>query len=157
MHIEEQNNSFEEFEKPEVTTKDRRKLLPWWIKFFCWVFIPLGVISIATIPGGLLGFPTKLSIYGLSTTNSISLMGIGIIAIMIFKAFVSYLLFFGKDRAIELGKIDALIGILICIITTVSQFIDNSPNFQIRAEIVFLILYFIKLNKIEYQWDNTEE
>ncbi|HKX87187.1 MAG TPA: hypothetical protein VJL37_10980 [Flavobacterium sp.] len=157
MHIEDQNNSFEEFEKPEITTKDRRKLLPWWIRFFCWVFMPLGVIAIATIPIGLFGFPTDLSIYGLSTTNSISLIGLGIIAVMTFKAYVAYLLFFGKDRAIELGKIDALIGILISIVTTVSQFIDNSPNFYIRIEIVFLILYFIKLNKIEYQWDNIEE
>ncbi|MES2812480.1 MAG: hypothetical protein V4670_08435 [Bacteroidota bacterium] len=155
MDSNENNSVFEEFEKLE-TAINRRKLLPWWIRFFCWAFMILGVIAIATIPFGLFGLPTDLSIYGLSTTNSISLLGFAIITIMVFKAIVAYMLFFKKDGAIGLGKIDALIGILICIITTVLQFFDDSPNFMFRIEIIFLIFYFIKLNKIEYEWDNLE-
>lgn len=156
MNNNENDSVFEEFEKKETTKTNRRKLLPWWMRFFCWLFMILGAIALITIPFGLFGLPTDLSIYGLNTTNSISLLGFGIIAVMTFKAIVAYMLFFKKDGAIGLGKIDALIGILICIITTVSQLIDNSPNFSIRIEIVLLIFYFIKLNKIEYEWDNLE-
>lgn len=37
-----EDSKFKEFEH----TERRRKLLPWWIKVFCWIFMLFGVLSV---------------------------------------------------------------------------------------------------------------
>ena len=35
-------------------------------------------------------------------------------------------------------------------------FTSESSHFDLRLEILLLIPYYLKLNKIEYEWDNLE-
>lgn len=147
-------NQFDEFDKPLII---RRKLLPWWIKTFCWIFMILGVCGAGTIIGSAFTENVNLSMYGFTSNTAYSGTGIFIIAIIIFKAFTAYSLWFEKDNAITIAKIDAILGIVICIAAMFAiPFISENSNFDIRLELALLIPYYLKLNKIEYEWDNQE-
>lgn len=152
---QELENKFDEFDKPEII---RRKLSPWWIKVFCWLFMIMGICGLASIPFSFFTSNVNLSLYGFSSNTALSGVGIFIIAVIVFKSYAAYLLWFEKDNAISIGKIDAIIGIVIC---GVSMFVlpflnDADGHFQIRLEFILLIPYYLKLNKIEYEWDNLE-
>lgn len=147
-------NQFDEFDKPLII---RRKLLPWWIKTFCWIFMILGVCGAGTIIGSAFTENVNLSMYGFTSNTAYSGTGIFIIAIIIFKGFTAYSLWFEKDKAIAIAKIDAILGIVICITAMFAiPFISENSNFDIRLELALLIPYYLKLNKIEYEWDNQE-
>lgn len=149
---QELQNQFEEFEKSPVI---RRKLLPWWIKTFCWIFMILGACGLASLIGNAFTDNVSLSLYGFSSNTAYSGIGIFIIAIMALKGFAAYSLWFEKPNAIIIAKIDAIVGIVICI---ASMFINPSDNgfISFRLEILLLIPYYLKINKIEYEWDNLE-
>ncbi|WP_343697625.1 hypothetical protein [Flavobacterium sp.] len=153
---EELQSQFEEFEKPAVI---RRKLLPWWIKTFCWIFMVMGVCCAGTLIASAFMTNVSLSLYGFSSNTAYSPIGIFIVAIMALKAYAAFSLWFEKDNAILIAKIDAIIGIVIC---AASMFVipftssNGSGNISFRLEIAFLILYYIRINKIEYAWDNLE-
>lgn len=148
-------SKFDEFDKPEII---RRKLLPWWIKTFCWIFMILGVCGLATLPFSYFTPNANLSIYGFSSNTALSGIGLFIIAIITFKAYAAYLLWFEKENAISIGKIDAIIGIVICGASMfVLPFVNNeNGHFSLRLELILLIPFYLKLNKIEYEWDNLE-
>lgn len=147
-------SNFNEFDKPLII---RRKLLPWWIKTFCWIVMIMGVCGIASLIGNLFVENIDLSIYGFSSNTAYSGIGIFVISIMIFKGFAAYLLWFEKENAILIGKIDAILGIVICIVSMFAiPFISENSHFNFRLEILLLIPYYLKLNKIEYEWDNLE-
>lgn len=150
----ESENSFEEFEKPLII---RRKLLPWWIKTFCWIFMIMGVCAIGTLIASPFIPSFQLSIYGFETSTPLSGIGLFIIAILIFKGFAAYSLWFEKQNAMTIGKIDAIAGIIICAASMfIIPFISETSHFNFRLEILLLIPYYLKLNKIEYEWDNLE-
>lgn len=144
------NSQFDQFEKKEV---NRRALLPSWIKVFCWLFMIFGVLSLGTLIFGFFGLPTNLSLYGFESKEPLSLMGLFIIAMMSFKAFTAYSLLFEKDNAILLGKIDAIAGIIICMISMVAIpiFVENA-EVSIRLELLLLIPYYYKLENIKNAW-----
>lgn len=147
-------NQFNEFDKPLII---RRKLLPWWIKIFCWIFMIMGVCSIGALIGSAFTENINLSFYGFSSNTAYSGIGFFIVAIIIFKGFTAYSLWFEKDNAITIAKIDAILGIVICIAAMFAiPFISENSNFDIRLELALLIPYYLKLNKIEYEWDNQE-
>nr|WP_315239329.1 hypothetical protein [uncultured Flavobacterium sp.] len=150
----ESESHFEEFEKPLII---RRKLLPWWIKTFCWIFMVMGVCAIGVLIASPFITTFQLSIYGFETNTPLSGIGLFIIAILIFKGFAAYSLWFEKDNAMSITKIDAILGVVICIISMfIIPFISESSHFSIRLELALLIPYYLKLNKIEYEWDNLE-
>ena len=75
----------------------------------------MGVVSIGCLIFGALGNKADLSFYGFETNEPLTLIGILIISIMTLKVFSAYTLWFEKDYAIKLGKIDAIFGIVICL------------------------------------------
>lgn len=153
MNTELESN-FDEFEKPTII---RRKLLPWWIKTFCWIFMVLGFCAVASLIGNLFTSNVELSLYGFSSNYAYSGTGLFIIAIAGFKGFAAYSLWFEKPNAISIGKIDAIFGVVICIASMfILPFTSGDGHIQIRLELLLLIPYYIKLNKIEYEWDNLE-
>ena len=76
---QELESKFDEFDKPAII---RRKLLPWWIKTFCWIFMLLGVCGLASLIGNAFTDNVSLSLYGFSSNTAYSGVGIFIIAIM---------------------------------------------------------------------------
>ena len=65
----ESESHFEEFEKPLII---RRKLLPWWIKTFCWIFMVMGVCVIGALIASPFTTSFQLSIYGFETNTPFS-------------------------------------------------------------------------------------
>ncbi|WP_426485656.1 hypothetical protein [Flavobacterium sp. 2] len=152
---EELQSKFDEFDKPEII---RRNLLPWWIKTFSWIFMILAVCGLGTLIGSAFSTNVQLSLYGFETNTAYSAVGIFIILVMALKGFAGYSLWFEKANAISIAKIDAIIGVVICIISMfVLPFTSGDGHIQLRLELLLLIPYFIKINKIEYEWDNLEK
>ncbi|WP_278022098.1 hypothetical protein [Flavobacterium ginsengisoli] len=85
---QELKGQFDEFEKPEII---RRKLLPWWIKIFCWIFMLMSVGAIASLITNLFVPNVNLSLYGFSTNTAYSGIGLFIIAVMLLKGFARLL------------------------------------------------------------------
>lgn len=133
----------------------RRKLLPWWIKTFCWLFMLYGALILVCLILGIIGMQPNMAIYGFETTFPFSPSGLIIECVGILKGFTAYALWFEKDYAIKLGKVDALIGIALTL-TTMLLIPIFSPgiNFQFRLELLLLIPYLLRLNKIEKAWNS---
>jgi hypothetical protein len=147
-------SQFDEFDKPPVI---RRKLLPWWIKTFCWIFMILSACAASSLIINLFVPNVNLSFYGFSSDTAYSGTGLFIIAIMLLKGFAAYSLWFEKSNAIMIAKIDAVCGIAICIASLfILPFSAGKDHFSFRLEILLLIPYYMRVNKIEYEWDNLE-
>jgi len=146
-------NSFKEFENVE---KRRRKLLPWWIKLFCWIFMLFGPLSLVCLILGFTNIKPALAFYGFETYEPFSLYGFIVISVGLLKGVTAFTLWFEKEFAIKIGKIDAIIGIVLCLISMlILPFFQDGFNVVIRLELVVLIPYLIKLNKIQKEWEST--
>jgi hypothetical protein len=147
-------SQFDAFEKIVIA---RRSLLPWWMRFGCWVFMAMGIVDAGCLIAGAFGFRVFLSIYGIETSEALSIKGIVVSALLLFKAVTAYLLWFEKNRAVDFAKWDAISGIVIC---TANMFLSPffyRHHFSIGLEIALLVPYFMQMNKIEYQWINREK
>ena len=145
------DNSFEEFE----INKRRRELLPWWIKVFCWIFMLFGIMAFVCLILGFTNIKPALAFYGFESNEPFSLNGMLVISVGILKGITAFSLWFEKDYAIKLGKIDAIIGIIICGISMlILPFLNDGFNIQIRLELALLIPFLLKLNKIENEWES---
>lgn len=137
----------------EIIKINRRQLLPWWMKFFCWLFMIFGVAAIGCLLLGLFGIPENLSLYGFESNQQFSLTGIIILVVAIFKGITAFSLWFEKDYAIILGTIDAITGIILCVVfMTVLPLAIANFHATIRLELILLIPYIIKLKKIQPEW-----
>ena len=149
--LEDSLNEVQEF-------KRRRKLLPWWIKIFCWLFMFFGLISVVCLFLGFTNFKPSLAIYGLESNEPFSIMGISIIMIGILKGITAFGLWFEKDFGVKLGKIDGSVGILTCLLSmVVLPLIFEGYTVTIRLELILLIPFLMKLHKIESSWDKRTE
>ncbi len=144
-------NSFEEFENKK---KRRRKLLPWWIKIFCWIFMLFGFASFVCLILGFTNIKPDLSFYGFEANEPFSLIGLMIISVGLFKGFTAFSIWFEQDFAIKIGKIDAIVGIVLCVISMlVLPYFQEGFNLNLRLELALLIPFLIKLNKIQKKWE----
>jgi len=144
-------------EEVDSKYKRRRQLLPWWIKVFVWIFLVFGAILPVGIVAAVLGYNFQIALYGLETNEPLSLIGILLIILFLLKSIVAFGLWTEKKWAVNLGIIDAISGIVICIfIMLIYPFIDNTPGFSVnvRLELILIIPYLIKLNKINTDWQS---
>lgn len=134
---------------------ERKKLLPWWIKVFSWIFLVFGVIVPVALIAVLLGYGIDLSIYGPTTTEPISLLGILIIVIFALKGMVSFGFLQQKDWAVKLGIVDAILGTAICVMLMSYSLFISEIRFSIRLELILLTPYFMRLLKIKSVWESA--
>jgi len=142
-------------EQNSTKNKRRRDLIPLWIKIFVWFFMFAGIIVPIVFIRGALGFSASLSIYGLETSFPLSIIGIIISSIFLFKGVIAFGLWLEKDWAPNLSLIDAILGIIICLLVMLNlDFITslNGPSGFLRLELAFLIPYLIKIQKIKANW-----
>lgn len=132
----------------------RRTLLPWWMKFFCWFFMFLGAVVICCIIARSFGVYSLMDLYGLQTNDPFSLVGLILSTTALFKAFTAWALWFEKDDAIKLGIVDAAIGIVLTltVMLVLPYTIHGFPT-NYRGEIILLIPYLIRLDKIKKPWE----
>jgi len=134
----------------------RRDLLPMWIKVFCWIFMLFGVLAIVSLILGFMGSKADLAFYGFSTNEPLSLSGLLIISIGILKGYTAFSLWFEKDNAIEIGRIDAIFGIALCVISMiVMPILNEGISVTFRLELALLIPFLIKLDKIKEDWNSA--
>lgn len=138
----------------QAAMRRRRSLLPVWMKLFIWLFMTVGILSVPIFVVGCLGSHFLVALYGLETDEPSSFAGFFLTALFAFKGLVSFFLWFEKRPAITLGIIDACIGILICIgvMFGFGFFLPYRVSASFRLEIVFLIVYLIKLINIREKW-----
>ena len=132
----------------------RRALLPVWMKIFIWLFIVAGCICVPLFILGLVGMNFQVALYGLESNDSTSFVGMLVLLLFIFKGLVSFGLWFEAKWAVGLGIIDAGVGLLICFVTTFRPdlFPGNQAARFFRLEIIFLVVYLIKLFRIREKW-----
>ncbi len=134
----------------------RRDLLPTWIKIFVWIFLIFGAAIPIILILGAIGMNFSISLYGLQTMNPFSLVGLFLTLLFILKGIVAYGLLTEKEWAVKFAIIDAVIGILVCIlVTAILPFLgnNNGMNISFRLELIPLILYLIQMKKIKSEWE----
>jgi len=138
----------------QLSFQRRKKLLPWWVKVFCWLFLIAGAFATLGLIFGAFGTDFELSVYGLETNKPLSLIGVIIISIFIFKAVAAYGLLYEKNWAVTVAIIDAIIGIVICVLIMFYPLVtqNESLNFTFRLELVALVPYLVLLFKIRRKW-----
>ena len=141
----------------QLKNKRRKELLPWWIKVFIWIFLILGAIAPLALILGIVGFNFEISLYGLEANEPISIIGISLILIYIFKGVTAYSLLKEKNWAVTLGIMDAIIGIALCSLATIYPLINSASgtNFSFRLELLLLIPYLLKMIKIKPEWEKS--
>jgi hypothetical protein len=148
------NEVLDEINKPFNRRKD---LLPTWIKVFSWIFMIMGLFVPLSLLLGILGMNFQIELYGMKTNSPISTIGIILTLLFFLKGITAFGLLTEKSWAIKVGLFDAILGILVCIfIMLVYPFIDDIPSFSFnfRLELLLLIPYLLKLNKIKNDWEN---
>ena len=80
----------------------RRDLLPLWIKIFIWIFLIFGTILPVILILGIIGINFNLSLYGLETTQPLSLIGLLITILFALKGIVAFGLWMEKEWAIKM-------------------------------------------------------
>lgn len=142
------------------TIKRRRELIPIWMKPFILLFLIFGILGIYGIGKNIMGLSSSSTIYGLESFTVFSLLGVFLTTIMFFKAITSFGLWMEKDWAVKFGIIDAVFGIIVCIVVmTVLPFVDFKDGINelnIRFEIFLLIPYLYQLLKIRKEWENLD-
>ena len=136
----------------------RRKLLPWWIRLFTWLFLLFGAIVPFGLIFGSLGMKFEISLYGIETNDPLTIIGLSLVGLYLIKGIIAYGLWWEKDWVIKPAKLDAIIGIVICtFMTFIYPFMDGiSGEFSFRGELLILIPYLIRLGKIEKEWNARE-
>lgn len=138
------DHDFHEVDQPGFQRRD----LPWWMRFFCWVFMLLGLMVPVGFVSGWLGIPFGISLYGLNPGEPLSILGIIVLLLFALKAVVAYGLWMEKPWSIKLGIVDGGLGLLICFwVSFVFPFTTGVDQvlFSFRLEIVFLLLYLYQL------------
>ena len=132
---------------------DRKKLIPLWIKIFSWIFFVLGFITPVGIIFGILGYPFPLALYGFQTNDALSIIGLLILFLFALKAVVAFGILFQKTWAVKLAIFDAILGIALCVFCMV--YLIYYHNFSFRLEVVVLIPYLLKMQKIKPIWESA--
>jgi hypothetical protein len=140
----------------QMNSVKRKSLLPWWIKIFMWIFLIFGIIAPFGLIFGLFGYKFQLALYGLDTNDPLTITGISIILLFLFKGIISFFLLTEQDWAIKFGIIDAITGIVVCILVMLSPMLNPGSNtgFSFRLELLFLIPYLNKMLKIRKPWES---
>ncbi|MFZ4399927.1 MAG: hypothetical protein ACOYO1_07835 [Bacteroidales bacterium] len=111
----------------------RRKLLPWWIKTCICIFLMFGVFVPIGLIFGLIGFKFQISLYGIETYETLSAIGFSLIGLFLFKGITVYGLWSEKDWAIYLSQIDAIIGIITCVLLCLYS-ISSTTNMDLATK-----------------------
>jgi hypothetical protein len=143
-----------------LPAKRRRDLIPVWMKPFIFLFMLFGITSLYGIWRNIIGNDSETSIYGLEAFTIFSAMGIFLKSIMFFKAITAFGLWMEKDWAIKFGIIDAVFGLIVCIMVMVVlpfvEIVEGVNRVNFRFEVLLLIPYLIQLIRMRKAWDDPE-
>jgi hypothetical protein len=135
----------------------RRKLIPVYIRVFCFIFMAFSIVIPIGLLFSLIGKPYQVSLYGLSSSDPASLTGLSILALFTLKGAAGFGLWFEKDWGPKVAKADAILGIILCIVLMAIQAFQfrnaiKSP-FSFRLELFLLVPYYISLLSLAEKWN----
>jgi len=141
----------------QLTKLKRKHLLPLWIKVFMLFFLVFGVLAVTGFVLGIMGYRNDFSLYGLTSDNPLSTTGICITLLFLLKGITSFGLLKEENWAIKLGIIDAVVGIVLCVLIMIFPTYIAGPDAKIsfRLELILLVLYLNKLLKIRHAWEKN--
>jgi len=151
-----QNTDYQDTALSAPKLQRRRKLLPWWVLAFTWLFIVTSAIIPVGIIIGLLGYDFSLALLGLSTTQPLSLIGAVVMLLFLVKGITGLALWTEKTWAVRLAKVDAVTSIAVCFGVMAYALFENK-SFSFRLELIVLLFYYFKMAKIQYDWENFDE
>jgi hypothetical protein len=134
----------------------RRKLLPWWVLVFTWMFLIFGAAVPVAIILGILKYNFQLSLLGISTYDPLSLTGLFLIILFAFKAVVAVGLWTEKTWAVKLAQLNAVLSIVVCCFAMIYPWFvpqEGVRHFSLRLELLVIIPYYIKMQKVHYDWE----
>jgi hypothetical protein len=140
---------------PTRRLERRRKLLPWWVIVFLWLFLLFFSLMPVAIVMGLLKYNFQISLLGLTTNEPFSLTGISLMALFSLKGVTAFALWTEKTWAVRLSKIDAIISIAVCL-SVMGYAIFALRSFSIRLELIVLAFYIYKMSQIQHGWENFD-
>lgn len=118
------------------------------------------IIPIAVVIS-VLKFKFQLLLLDIFTNDPLSPIGIMLTLFYVYKGVVAYALWTEKDWAIKVAKIDAILSIILCCFATVYNFVvpqDNgSRRLNFAIELIIIIPYLNKMNKIQSAWENFDK
>jgi hypothetical protein len=155
LAMEETTKTIFSSEFDDIQPVERRwTILPWWIRAFSWLFLLFGALSPFILIGGFFGLQTSLNLYGISSTDPLSIAGFSVVVLFMLKGVAAYGLWAEKNWGITVAEIDAILGIAICIFTFFT-FTHTTHNFfaKFRLEIVILAIYLVKLYRLQDRWN----
>lgn len=148
-----EESQFEVFENEKIVRKD---LIPIWIKFFSWLFLLFGISAFL----GLLSFYFNpiytIDIFGINQASDNLFLSLISALVLIFNGVVAYLLIAKEDKAVEIAKINALINIVICVVSTILN-LYFYKNLTFRIEIFFIWFFYAKMREIQFKWINASK
>ncbi len=133
----------------------RRKLLPWWVKVFIWIFFLFGAIVPVVVVMGMMNAPVVLSFYGIDSNDAFSLTGLCLTGVFALKAVVSFGLWMEKDWGVSVAIADGVLGLVICLYTMgIGPLINSVERFNgtMRIEPLILVIYLFWLWKVRPSW-----
>jgi uncharacterized membrane protein (DUF2068 family) len=138
------------------TNRTRRSLLNIYIKIFIWIFLAMGIISPLTMLSAVFTNDVTVALYGMTASNPLSLLGLLITLLYVLKGVVSYGLWWEKDWGPQLAVVDAVIGIVACLLVMflLPHYGNNNgvSTFSFRLEFIVLFPYMIKMGNIKDLW-----
>lgn len=149
------------FEEEYPSIPNRTELLPWWIRWGNWLFLITGGIAPVVFALGLMGYDYSVSLYGLTTTDPLSPVGVALLLVYLLNGVTAYGLLTERDWAVNFGIGNALLDILVCTYTTVYMpvrlVVPGTSTFLLnfKWELILLVLFLSKLFLIRSAWKQT--
>jgi len=131
----------------EETALEARKA-PIWIIIFSWLFLLMGVAIPAVIVYRILGEGSSLALYGFASNDAFSLIGFLIILLVALKTVTAYGIITRKLWAYRLAEIDAILGIVLCVLS-MGVGVYQNQSFTFRLEVILLIPYLQTVRKLQ--------
>jgi hypothetical protein len=125
---------------------------------FIWIFMIAGAIVPLAVAVSLFGGTFQIALYGLESNSALNTIGVITLILFLFKGIAAFALWTEKDWAVDVAIVDAIIGIIVCLfVMMVYPFIDDIDGFtiNIRLELLLLIPYLLKLQKIKPLWKRS--
>jgi hypothetical protein len=138
----------------ELMTPRRKELLSWWMKFFSYIFLLTGALTLFLYPVMfLLNMDFHFELYGLGSDDHTSFLLLAIVSLYILKGAAAFGLLFEKDWGVNVALVDGWAGILVCTFVVIYDFFGPAHVFApFRLELIFLAAYIAKLLKIRLDW-----
>lgn len=142
-------NDLEEMMKPR-----RKELISWWIKFFSYIFLFIGVLAFFLYPlMFILSVNYDFALYGLESNDRSSWLMLVIIVLYLLKGLAAFGLLQEKDWGVDVALVDGIAGIVICMFVIIYDYFGPIHVFApFRPELILLAGYVVRMARIRREW-----